>query len=106
MRAAILPLLFLLLLALLPAEAMADKLQKPGRLRSVQAEFVQEKHLKILTRPLVSRGTFAFQAPQSLRWEYRSPFAPSCSCTAPKSKNWWNGTAGLRRRPAWAWIPC
>jgi len=43
------------------------------RLRSVQANFTQEKHLKILVRPLLSRGVFAFQAPQSLRWEYLSP---------------------------------
>ena len=39
-------------------------------LRSIQADFIQEKHLKILARPIVSTGTFAFQAPQSLRWEY------------------------------------
>lgn len=45
------------------------------QLTSVQAEFVQEKHLKILTRPLISKGSFTFQSPQSLRWEYRSPVA-------------------------------
>ncbi len=43
------------------------------RLRSVQANFTQEKHLKILARPLVSQGIFAFQTPQSLRWEYLRP---------------------------------
>lgn len=43
------------------------------RLQSIQADFVQEKHLKILVRPLVSTGTFTFQAPQSLRWEYHTP---------------------------------
>lgn len=46
---------------------------QPAALQSVQAEFTQEKNLKILVRPLVSRGVFAFQAPQSLRWEYLSP---------------------------------
>jgi outer membrane lipoprotein-sorting protein len=45
----------------------------PIQLRSVQADFTQEKNLKILARPLVSTGTFTFQAPQSLRWEYRTP---------------------------------
>jgi len=45
----------------------------PARLRSVQADFTQEKHLKILARPLISQGTLAFQAPQSLRWEYLRP---------------------------------
>ncbi len=43
------------------------------RLHSVQADFTQEKNLKILARPLFSQGVFAFQAPQSLRWEYLSP---------------------------------
>jgi outer membrane lipoprotein-sorting protein len=47
--------------------------QEPIRLQSIQADFIQEKHLKILVRPLVSTGTFIFQTPQSLRWEYRTP---------------------------------
>jgi outer membrane lipoprotein-sorting protein len=45
----------------------------PIQLRSVQADFTQEKKLKILARPIVSTGTLTFQTPQSLRWEYRSP---------------------------------
>lgn len=44
-----------------------------GTIKSVQAEFVQEKHMKILARPLVSSGLFYFQAPACLRWEYRDP---------------------------------
>jgi outer membrane lipoprotein-sorting protein len=44
-----------------------------GMITSLSAEFVQEKHMKILSRPLVSSGVFYFQAPGSLRWEYRSP---------------------------------
>ena len=45
-----------------------------NKVTSVSAEFTQEKHMKILSRPLVSKGVFHFQAPESLRWEYRSPF--------------------------------
>jgi outer membrane lipoprotein-sorting protein len=40
---------------------------------SVQARFVQEKHLPILARPLTARGRFMFQGPGSLRWEYQEP---------------------------------
>lgn len=40
---------------------------------SIQADFRQEKHLRILTRPLASKGKLYFQAPGSLRWEYLSP---------------------------------
>ncbi len=47
--------------------------QAPQRLESVQAEFIQEKQLPILIRPLVSKGIFVFQAPASLRWEYQTP---------------------------------
>jgi outer membrane lipoprotein-sorting protein len=44
-----------------------------GTITSVQAEFVQEKHLPILAKPLVSEGAFYYQSPRSLRWEYRRP---------------------------------
>ncbi|TKB28262.1 outer membrane lipoprotein carrier protein LolA [Desulfopila sp. IMCC35006] len=54
-----------------PAGAVAQLTPVP--LQSVQADFVQEKHLKILTHPIISTGTFAFQRPQSLRWEYARP---------------------------------
>ena len=45
----------------------------PVQIESIKADFAQEKHLKILARPIVSTGTFTFAAPQSLRWEYRTP---------------------------------
>jgi len=44
-----------------------------SNITSVRAEFVQEKHMEILAKPVVSKGVFYFQAPNSLRWEYRSP---------------------------------
>jgi outer membrane lipoprotein-sorting protein len=60
-------------LILLLSHISADSAEMRERLRSVQADFTQETHLKILARPLVSHGTLAFQAPQSLRWEYHDP---------------------------------
>jgi len=62
-------------LAQSPAQGqMPDRAaQAPLRLESVQSEFIQEKRLPILVRPLVSTGTFVFQAPASLRWEYQTP---------------------------------
>ena len=55
--------------------AVAAEAPEAGRvqLQSVQANFYQEKHLKILAQPITSRGTFAFQTPRSLRWEYLYP---------------------------------
>jgi outer membrane lipoprotein-sorting protein len=40
---------------------------------AVSADFVQEKHLPILARPLVSKGKLAYRRPDSLRWEYVTP---------------------------------
>ncbi len=56
-----------------PAQGSADLGEASVRFRSVQADFVQEKHLRILARPIVSRGRFVFQAPGNLRWEYQIP---------------------------------
>lgn len=44
-----------------------------GTVTSIRAGFTQEKHLKILARPLVSEGVLIFQGPDSLRWEYKHP---------------------------------
>lgn len=49
--------------------------EKNFRIESIQADFTQEKHLKILARPIISTGKLLFQAPGSLRWEYTSPFS-------------------------------
>lgn len=69
--------LFLLwtgLFLLMPYTMVAQQnAEIPLRVDSVQADFIQEKQLAILARPLLSQGHFKFQAPGSLRWEYFSP---------------------------------
>ncbi len=47
--------------------------QNAQNIRSIQADFVQEKHMKILIKPLISEGKLYFSTPQSLRWEYTRP---------------------------------
>ncbi len=44
-----------------------------GNIRSVKAEFLQKRYLKILTKPLRSEGKLFFYIPDSLRWEYLNP---------------------------------
>lgn len=75
MKAALFPLLFLLgIVGAAPLGAAQAPQEAPKvSLRSVQANFFQEKHLKILAQPISARGVFAFQAPRSLRWEYLYP---------------------------------
>ncbi len=43
--------------------------------RTIEAAFVQTRTLKILRKPLVSRGVMAYRRPNDLRWEYQSPLA-------------------------------
>lgn len=44
-----------------------------AKLTSLQANFVQEKHMKILARPIVSKGRFFYRQPNAIRWEYETP---------------------------------
>ena len=55
------------------ADSWEELKSAAGTVTSVKAEFVQEKHMKILARPLVSEGVLLFQGPDSLRWEYTQP---------------------------------
>ncbi|MBU2515176.1 outer membrane lipoprotein carrier protein LolA [bacterium] len=51
-----------------------EEIQKAtDKVDSISSEFTQEKHLAILKTPLVSKGVFFYQKPNSLRWEYQSP---------------------------------
>jgi outer membrane lipoprotein-sorting protein len=56
-----------------PADDFAALRRDAARIRTISADFVQQKHMKILSRPLVSEGRFYFAAPDSIRWEYNKP---------------------------------
>jgi outer membrane lipoprotein-sorting protein len=43
------------------------------QMQSIDASFVQTRTLKILNRPIVSRGVLLYRRPADLRWEYTSP---------------------------------
>ena len=56
------------------AENDLEKLSRESaRIKTLKADFIQKKFMKILTRPLVSEGIFYFAAPDALRWEYFKP---------------------------------
>ncbi|MDY6792968.1 MAG: outer membrane lipoprotein carrier protein LolA [Thermodesulfobacteriota bacterium] len=44
-----------------------------GQVDTVKCDFIQEKHMKILANPLISKGVLYYKVPGSLRWEYLSP---------------------------------
>lgn len=65
--------ILLFFISVLNVQAKDASKTSPVRVDSVQANFTQEKQLPILVRPILSKGQFLFQAPDSLRWEYFSP---------------------------------
>jgi outer membrane lipoprotein-sorting protein len=42
--------------------------------RSIRADFVQTRTVRILKSPIVSRGRLVYRRPDDLRWEYTDPF--------------------------------
>jgi len=66
-----------------------------GKVNSVVAEFTQEKHMKILSHPLVSKGVFYYQTPGSLRWEYQSPIRSIVLMHHGATKRYLQGKEGL-----------
>lgn len=67
----------LILALLLPAGIRADEFaglrKDSARIKTISADFVQKKTMKILSKPLISEGKFFYAAPDSIRWEYVRP---------------------------------
>lgn len=49
--------------------------QAASGLKTMQCDFVQTKHLKMLNNDFVSHGKMYYQQSNKLRWEYTSPYA-------------------------------
>jgi outer membrane lipoprotein-sorting protein len=50
-----------------------DIRKESENIQSISSTFTQTKHMRILSKPLVSKGKFYFKIPDSIRWEYLSP---------------------------------
>ena len=51
-----------------------DELRNSAQnIKTLSADFIQEKYLKILAKPIISKGRLYFKAPRSIRWEYIAP---------------------------------
>ena len=48
--------------------------QTASAVKTMQCDFVQTKHLKLLNDKLVSKGKMYYQKSDKLRWEYLSPY--------------------------------
>lgn len=65
---------------------------------AVHARFVQEKHLDILDKPLVSNGVFYFRAPDLLRWEYTDPVQSLLIMDSEKIRQYISTDSGMQVR--------
>ncbi len=75
---------------------LEDIKKRSKEIVSVQADFTQEKHLKILSAPLISRGSFYYKKPDSFRWEYKSPIQSILFMKNDKVKRYIRGSDGMK----------
>jgi len=52
----------------------AEIVKSSKNLKTIDADFVQEKNMSILTEPVTSKGHFYFKNNTMIRWEYKTPF--------------------------------
>ncbi len=77
------------------ADNWEDIKRESAKIKSVSAQFTQQKHMQILTKPLVSKGRFYFQAPDAVRWEYVSPVRSVVIMQKGNIKRYTQGSKGL-----------
>jgi outer membrane lipoprotein carrier protein len=54
-------------------EVLKEVQKRQSAVKTLQAEFVQEKSLALLAQPQVSRGFFAYEKPDKVLWRYDEP---------------------------------
>ncbi len=77
------------------ADSWEDIRRESAKVTSVSAGFTQSKHMQILTKPLLSKGRFYFQAPDFVRWEYASPVKSILLMSKSGIKRYTMGSRGL-----------
>ncbi|MBI5846753.1 MAG: outer membrane lipoprotein carrier protein LolA [Nitrospirae bacterium] len=64
--------LFILVFTSLSSADILDDLKaKQAKIRTVSANFIQEKKTRLLTKPIRTDGRFLYKQPDRIRWEYR-----------------------------------
>ena len=68
-------LLFLVVKAQLSQDAIIAKINAAvSKIETIQCDFVQTKHMKMLNNKMVSTGIMAYKQSDKLRWEYKKPY--------------------------------
>jgi outer membrane lipoprotein-sorting protein len=63
--------------------------QEQQALKTLEAHFVQLRESELLLEPEESQGVFAFQAPDSVRWDYESPKPISLVILGDEMTTWY-----------------
>ncbi len=70
------------------AEIFAKIAESSSGVSTISSNFLQEKHLKMMEKVIVSKGLFYFQKPDRLRWEFVEPSAFGFSVNGDSAKRW------------------
>lgn len=73
-------LLVLMLLPLMVTAKTSDEIiaeinTAVSKVSSMECDFVQTKHMKMLNEDMVSKGLMKYQQSDKLRWEYKTPYS-------------------------------
>lgn len=81
MRKLFLAIFFCLLTLVVSAQDQKSIIEQINKvcaeMKTMECDFVQTKHLKILNDKMVSEGKMSYKQPGSLRWEYTTPYTYS-----------------------------
>jgi outer membrane lipoprotein-sorting protein len=72
----------------LPLEILEQLHELHSTTKTVSGGFIQEKHLAMFARPLVSRGTFAIAQPDKIHWAYEEPMSLGFASDGTKVRRW------------------
>ena len=82
----------------LRSEALVDRIRfEQKRLRTLEADFVQDRVSEFLTVPEESRGQFAYSAPDLVRWDYVSPKPVSLVIREDEMVTWYRDLGKAER---------
>lgn len=79
-----------------PAEKAKDKKQRvllkieqaATSFETIESDFIQEKHMAMMEKVLISKGRFYYQKPDRLRWELLEPECTGFAVNGGRGKKW------------------
>jgi len=70
------------------SRVFAEIAASASQVTTVSSDFIQEKHLSMLNKILISKGRFYYKRDERLRWALTEPVASGFSVSGNKAKRW------------------